>query len=71
VRQLSEWGMRGLQVSFPYLKDRLIYEEIGERKIILQLIVLLYNFRATTVGQNQISSTFMPWLKRNANSYAM
>jgi hypothetical protein len=30
VRQLSEWGMRGLQGSFPRLKDRLLYEERGE-----------------------------------------
>jgi hypothetical protein len=70
VRQLAEWGMRGLQGSFPRLKDRLPYEERGERKIILQMIVLLYNFRASTVGQNQIRSTFMPYLDRDANQYA-
>jgi DDE superfamily endonuclease len=70
VRQLSEWGMRGLQGSFPRLKDRLRYEERGERKIILHLIVLLYNFRASTVGLNQIQSTFMPHLVRSANRFA-
>jgi hypothetical protein len=30
VRQLSEWGMRGFQGSFPRLNDRMIYEETGE-----------------------------------------
>jgi hypothetical protein len=30
VRQLSDWGMRGLQASFPRLKDRLMWEEKGE-----------------------------------------
>jgi ankyrin repeat protein len=30
VRQLSEWGMRGFQGSFPRLNDRMIYEENGE-----------------------------------------
>jgi len=30
VRQLSEWGMRGLQGSFPRLKDRIKYKERGE-----------------------------------------
>jgi len=70
VRQLSEWGMRGLQASFPRLKDRLLYDEVGERKIILELIVLLFNFLAVTVGQNQITSVFMPWLERNANEYS-
>ena len=69
VRQMSEWGMRGLQGSFPRLKDRLIYEERGERKIILHLIVLLYNFRASTVGINQIQSSFMPHLERSANTF--
>jgi DDE superfamily endonuclease len=69
VRQMAEWGMRGLQGSFPRLKDRLIYEERGERKIILHLIVLLYNFRASTVGINQIQSSFMPHLERSANTF--
>jgi hypothetical protein len=67
VRQLSEWGMRGLQGSFPRLKDRLIYEERGERRIILEMLVLLYNYRASTVGINQIQSTYMPYLARSAN----
>ena len=62
VRQLSEWGMNGLQASFPRLKDRLRYEEVGERKLIMSLIVLLYNFCATNVGFNQISTTFFPSL---------
>jgi DDE superfamily endonuclease len=70
VRQMAEWGMRGLQGSFPRLKDRLLYEERGERKIILHLIVLLYNFRASTVGINQIQSSFMPNLLRSANRFA-
>jgi hypothetical protein len=61
--------MRGLQGSFPCLKDRLLYEERGERRIILEMIVLLYNFRASTVGMNQIQSTFMPHLERSANKF--
>lgn len=70
VRQLSEWGMRALQGSFPRLKDRFIYEEVGTRKLALQMIVLLYNFRAGIVGQNQIASVFMPHLEKRANSYS-
>ena len=70
VCQMAEWGMRGLQGSFPRLKDRLLYEERGERKIILHLVVLLYNFRASTVGINQIQSSFMPHLQRSANKFA-
>jgi hypothetical protein len=69
LRQMSEWGMRGLQASFPRLKDRLKWEETGERKIIIQMIVLLYNYRVHEVGQNQIKSVFYPHLERNANQY--
>ena len=66
VRQYAEWGMRALQGSFPRLKDRIKYEVHGERKEILQCIVLLYNFRARTVGLNQITNTFMPHLSKDA-----
>ena len=44
-QQAAEWGMRGLQGSFPRLKDHIIYEENGERAIILKFITLLYNYR--------------------------
>eukprot|EP00171_Calliarthron_tuberculosum_P015713 IDg15713t1 len=33
VRQVSEWGMRARQRTFSRLKDRFIYEEEGERKV--------------------------------------
>ena len=69
VRQLSEWGMRALQASFPRLRDRMMYEENGERRLIMNMIVLLYNYRASVVGLNQIQSSFMPWLERNANGH--
>jgi DDE superfamily endonuclease len=71
VRQMSEWGMRALQASFPRLKDRMIYEEKGERRLILNLIVFLYNYRASVVGLNQIQSVYMPWLERSANRFVV
>ena len=69
VRQMSEWGMRGLQASFPRLKDRMPYEEKGERRLTMRLIVYLYNYRASVVGLNQIQSVFMPWLQRSATKF--
>lgn len=68
ARQASEWGMRGLQGSFPRIHDPLRFEEKDERKTILYLLVLLYNFRSRRVGINQILSTFMPQLKVNPTS---
>ena len=39
IRVLSEWGMRGSKNSFPRLRDILKYEENGDRKIMLSLMV--------------------------------
>ena len=63
LRQMEEWGMRGIQGSFPRLKDKIIFEERGERQIIIQLIARLYNFRSNTVGINQLKSVYMPNLE--------
>ena len=54
--------MRGLQGLFPRLKDRIVYEENGERAIILKFITLLYNYRVQSVGINQILNHYIPSL---------
>jgi hypothetical protein len=59
VRQLSEWGMRMIQAQFPRLKDPLLYEENGERRVILALMTRLYNYNVSKVGVNQILNVFM------------
>jgi hypothetical protein len=59
ARQTAEWGMLALQASFPRLKDRFVYEERGERRIVLKMMVLLYNMWARMVGINQILNTYM------------
>lgn len=69
LRQASEWGMRGFQGTFPRLLDRMVYEETGERKLILLTIVLLYNYRAAVVGINQILNVYMPHLSVDANFF--
>jgi len=66
-RQASEWGMRALQGSFPRLKDRFLYEENRECKVMLQMIVYLFNYRTRLVGLNQILNTYMPELGRDAD----
>jgi hypothetical protein len=59
----SEWGMRGLQVSFPRLKDRFICEEYGEHLILLLTVMPLYSFCTQYVGINQIRSVYFPYLE--------
>ena len=63
VRILSEWGNGGFQASFPRITDIFMYKERGERKIQISCMVFLYNFRASTVGFNQIQTVFMPYLQ--------
>ena len=58
IRQLSEWGMRMVQGQFPRLKDALQYEEKGERKVILTLMVHLYNFHCANIGINTIQNAY-------------
>ena len=66
IRQSSEWGMKQFQSSFPRVKDEFRLETQGERRIILLLVVYLFNYRTNLVGCNQIRSTFMPHLEANA-----
>ena len=58
IRQLSEWGMRMVQGQFPRLKDALHFEENGDRKVILTLMVHLYNFHCAHIGINTIQNSY-------------
>ena len=70
MRQSAEWGMRAFQSSFPRIKDRIIFEENGERRLILRLFVLLFIYRANMVGMNQIRNTYLsPLHDANANDF--
>jgi DDE superfamily endonuclease len=61
LRQAAEWGMGAIQSAFPRLKDRIHYEENGERAVFLSLVPLLYNYtRLAKVGLNQIRSVYCP-----------
>ena len=47
------------QNSFPIVKDRIKYEDRGNRVLCIQLFTRLYNLRSNIFGINQISSSFM------------
>ena len=51
--------MRMIQGQFPRMKDRLRLEDLGERKVIIHLMINLYNFQCSTIGHNQILTVFM------------
>ena len=37
----------------------MLYEEFGERRVILNLMVLLYNYQTNMTGINEILNSFM------------
>ncbi len=63
LRQASEWGMRGLQGTFPGCKMRLPSDKLKCRRVI-ECIILVYNFRTELFGHNQISAVFVPKYER-------
>jgi hypothetical protein len=66
MRQSAEWGMRLVQSSFPRLKDRMKFEEFGERRINMKLM-----YRSNKIGINQIRSVYLGCLDRDANNYVI
>jgi hypothetical protein len=59
--------MLTMQTSFLRVRDRFVYKERGEQRIVLKMFVLLYNMQARMVGINQIRNTYMRHLLRDAN----
>ena len=59
LRQMLEWGMRMIRVKFPRINERLIHKEFGDRRILLSLLICLYNYHCSTVGHNQILAVFV------------
>ena len=68
LRQSAEWGMRAIQGAFPRMKDKIKYEEVGERRVTLQLLPLLYNIRLELVGLNQLRNVYAPQLSKDSSS---
>jgi len=66
-RQSAEWGMRCCQSSSPRMKDRYNFERCSERRLVRKMLILPFNFRARTVGINQIRNIYMSWLTQTAN----
>ena len=59
ARQCSEHGMRMINGQFPRLKDRMPLGDFQDRKVIMNLMVLLYNYQTYNVGINHILSNYM------------
>jgi hypothetical protein len=62
-------GYESIASILSQIEGRMIYEEKGEHRLILNLIVFLYNYQALVVGLNQIQAVYMSWLERSANTF--
>ena len=67
MQQSAEWGMQAFQALFPRVKDLIEFKEIGQRKLMMKVMILLFNLRARRVGINQILNVYMPSLNVNVN----
>ena len=54
MHQPAECGMQEFQSIFPHVKDHVSFEDRGQRKLMMKLLLLLYNMRTKRVGINQI-----------------
>jgi hypothetical protein len=66
MHQSADWGMRAFQSLMPRIKDRMRFEERGERRVTLTMMILLYNLRARMAGINQLNSFYMGALYHDA-----
>ena len=63
LRQASEWGMRGLQGTFPRFKMQLP-SDYTKRRLVLETKVFIHNLQTEIVGKNQIKTVFDPEYER-------
>ena len=66
LRQASEWGMRGLQGTFPWCK-KCLPSDSEKRRRVLECINFVHNYWTEIVGHNQISTVVAPEYKRVMN----
>lgn len=67
MHQSAECGMQAFLSSFPHVKDRVLFDCRGQRKVMRKLLLLLYNMRTKRVGVNQILNVYTPSLHQNVN----
>ena len=63
LRQSSELGMGGLQGLFPCYK-KCLPSDFRWRRLVMESIVLIHNFRTDIVCSNQIKTVFDPEYER-------
>ncbi len=65
MRQSVEGGMQAFPASFPRVKDHIEFKSIGQQKLMMKVMIPLFNLGARRVGINQILNVYMPSLNVN------
>lgn len=71
--EIPEWGIKALQIGFPIITDKTIKLEHHhgggiKRPILIECMILLYNYRIDKVGcYNQLRTLYTPALEKNVN----
>ena len=58
ARQSVEWGMTDLKRGCPRLRQRLKFEDRGDRYLIMSLAVRMHNYRVNRIGLSQVYTTY-------------
>lgn len=69
TQQSAGWMMQSCRRSFRPVKEWFIYEERGERRVVLWTTVLLFNLETKPAGLNQILWSYMLRLNVEANLF--
>jgi len=62
--------MRALQGALPRLAARFPYEERGHRRLVLNCLSMLHNFRTRMLGRNQTRAVYMPYLELEITTFS-
>jgi hypothetical protein len=57
IRQMAEWGMRGLRSKFPRLHCPLTSDD-SNRLLLIKTAIYVYNLKVSHIGLSQIRSVF-------------
>jgi hypothetical protein len=58
MRQSVEWGICAFQASFPRVKDWILFEYKRQHKLMMKLMLLLFNLHAWRVSINQFKCLY-------------
>ncbi len=69
MHQSTQWGMQAFQVLIPLVKACIEFESIGQWKLMIKAMILLFNLGERRVGKNHILNICLPSLNVNVKEF--